>query len=47
MIVKENVEKSAKIKEEEIIKPWIKSIGRIRSAISVENRDTQHPTVPL
>ena len=40
ILVKEKLEKA------EIIKTLIRIIGRIRSVISVENRDTQNPTVP-
>ena len=35
------------IKEAEIIKPSIKIIGRTMSDISVENRFTHNPTVPM
>ena len=46
MLVKEKAEEMEIIKEAEI-KLLIKSIGRIRIAMSVENRYTQCTTVPL
>ena len=47
MLVKENMEEAEIIKEADIIKPSIKIIWRIRSAISVENRYTHRPTVSI